>query len=59
MLLKHLIVNQINNLVQNLPRTDNIDISLRFDSDEKKFEKAIRETFGRFYTQKELKQNVI
>jgi hypothetical protein len=53
-----MIVNQIKLLINTLPRTDSIDISLKFASNDSLFEKSLRETFGKFYTQKELKQNV-
>ena len=54
-----MIVNQIKHLINSVPRTDNVDISLKFVTDEQRFNKAIKDMFGRFYTQKELKQNVI
>ena len=58
LLLKQLIVNQVCYLTDNLPLTDNVDVNLRFLTDQKRFEKAITETFGRFQTQKEFKQTV-
>ena len=57
-MLKHLIVNQVCYLTDNLPLTDNVDANLKFLTDQKRFEKAIGDTFGRFQTQKELKQSV-
>lgn len=33
------------------------DLNVRFMSDERRFEKSLVDTFGRFYTHKELKQN--
>ena len=59
LLLKKLIVDQIRGVITNMPRTDNVDISLKFVSDQGRFERAIKETFGRFYTQKEIKQNYL
>jgi len=56
-LLRNLIVNQFNFLVNNIPLTESIDVNLKFQSDEKRFEKAIHETFGRFLTQKEIRTN--
>ncbi len=59
MLLKRSIVNQIKNLMNNLPQTDCIDVSLKFGTDEKQFERAIRDIYGRFLTQKEIKKNYL
>ena len=55
MLLKRLISNQVNNLIENIPQTDNVDVNLKFISDQDQFQKAINQTFGRFFTLKELK----
>jgi len=59
LMLKHLIVNQVCYLTDNLPLTDNVDANLKFLTDQKRFEKAIGDTFGRFQTQKELKQSYL
>ena len=46
-------------LTNNLPIIDNVDVNLKFLTDEQRFEKCVQDTFGRFQTQKELKQTVI
>ena len=56
--LKSLIVKQMHFLTNNLPIIDNVDVNLKFLTDEKRFEKCVQDTFGRFQTQKELKQTV-
>ena len=56
--LKSLIVKQMHFLINNLPLIDNVDVNLKFLTDEKRFEKCVQDTFGRFQTQKELKQTV-
>ncbi len=55
MLLKRLISNQVNNLIESIPQTDNVDVNLKFISDQDQFQRAINQTFGRFFTLKELK----
>ena len=45
----------MNHLIENIPQTDNVDVNLKFISDEEQFQKAINQTFGRFFTLKELK----
>ena len=45
-------------LTNSIPLTDSVDINLKFLTDEKRFEKAITDSFGRFQTLKELKQTV-
>jgi len=54
-LLKRLISNQVSHLIENIPQTDSIDVNLKFISDEEQFQKAVNQTFGRFFTHKELK----
>jgi hypothetical protein len=55
LLLKRLISNQVSHLIENIPQTDSIDVNLKFISDEEQFQKAVNQTFGRFFTHKELK----
>jgi hypothetical protein len=55
LLLKRLISNQVSHLIENIPQTDSIDVNLKFISDEEQFKKAVNQTFGRFFTHKELK----
>ena len=54
-----MIIDQIRHLINTLPQTESIDVNLKFVSDEKQFQKAIDDTFGRFYTHKELKMNYL
>jgi hypothetical protein len=55
LLLKKLISNQINHLIETVPQTDNIDTNLKFLSDQQQFQNALNATFGRFCTPKEFK----
>lgn len=59
LLLKKSIVNQIKHLSNTMPQIDSLDTNLKFVTDEKRFEKVVQETFGRFCTQKELKQTYL
>jgi hypothetical protein len=45
----------VNNLIESIPQTDNVDVNLKFISDQDQFQRAINQTFGRFFTLKELK----
>ena len=36
-----------------------LDLNIRFGSDESRFERALVDTFGRFYTQKEIKHSYL
>ena len=56
LLMKKPIMNQIRRLVNNLPILDNIDVSLKFVNDQKIFERVLRDTYGRFINQNEIKQ---
>ena len=59
LLLKKSIINQIKYLTSTMPQMDGIDLSLKFVTDEEQFEKSVCESFGRFFSQKELKQNYL
>ncbi|CAF0717899.1 unnamed protein product [Brachionus calyciflorus] len=59
LLLKKSIINQIKYLTNTMPQLDSFDMALKFVSNEHLFVKSVQETFGRFYTQKELKQNYL
>lgn len=59
LLMKNLIVNQLRFLMENLPTMYSVDVNLKFNSDQEQFEKAIRENFGRFSTDKEIKQQML
>lgn len=50
---KRLVVSQTKNLFANMPQIDDVDINLRFMTDEKRFERAVNDFFGRFYPFKE------
>ena len=54
-----MIATQIKQLINNSPLVDNVDINLKFLTDRNLFERAVTEAYGRFITQKELKQQVI
>ena len=53
-----MIATQIKQLINNSPLVDNVDINLKFLTDRNLFERAVTEAYGRFITQKELKQQV-
>lgn len=59
LLLKNLIVNQLRHLTNNLPAVHNLDINLKFHTDIIRFEKAIFDVYGRFMSEKELKQRLL
>jgi hypothetical protein len=50
---------QLRHLLGSAPQCDQIDTELKFSTDEKTFQKALDEAFGRFYTPKELKQSYL
>ena len=57
-MLKSQIVNQLRHLTNNLPAVHDMDINLKFYKEQSLFQKAVQETYGRFITDKELKQRV-
>ncbi|RNA13251.1 brain tumor -like [Brachionus plicatilis] len=57
LLLKKSIINQIKHLTSTMPQMDGPDFTLKFVTDEQQFERSVRESFGRFFSHKELKQS--
>jgi len=57
-MLKNTILNQLRYLIENLPEVYKININLKFQSDKIQFEKVLNENYGRFATDKEIKEKV-
>jgi hypothetical protein len=59
LVLKRAIMSQIRTLVSSTPQLDALDLNMRFVGDAARFERALADSFGRFFTAKELKESYL